>query len=87
MTPEDFQQQDIRIMASIMGVETVIVAPVQSFGHYNYRQIEWNRRFVEIYDQNAEGEWTVDYARIDETEEIVPIPNLAKDQEESSARV
>jgi inward rectifier potassium channel len=70
MTPGDFQQQDIRIMASIVGVDTVIVAPVQSFGHYHHKEIQWNRRFVEIYDQSAEGEWTVDYARIDETEEL-----------------
>jgi len=70
MTPEGFQQQDVRIVASIVGVDTVIVAPVQSFGDYNYEQIEWNRRFVEIYDQNEEGEWTVDYARIDETEDM-----------------
>ena len=86
MTPEDFQQQDIRIIASIVGVDTVIVAPVQSFGDYNYDQIEWNRRFVEIYDQNEEGQWTVDYARIDETEDIAPIQNPAKEQEESGVR-
>jgi inward rectifier potassium channel len=84
ITPEDFQQQDIRIIASIVGVDTVIVAPVQSFGDYNYEQIEWNRRFVEIYDQNEEGQWTVDYARIDETEDIAPIRNLASDQEEQA---
>jgi inward rectifier potassium channel len=71
-TPEEFQQQDILIMASIVGVDTVIVAPVQSSGHYHHKEIQWNRRFVEIYDQSAEGEWTVDYARIDETEEIGP---------------
>jgi len=47
MTPEGFQQQDVRIVASIVGVDTVIVAPVQSFGDYNYEQIEWNRRFVD----------------------------------------
>src|SRR6202047_2078948 len=86
MTPKEFQQQDIRIIASIVGVDTVIVAPVHSFGDYNYDQIEWNRRFVEIYDQNEEGEWTVDYARIDETEVIAPIQNLAKEQEESGVR-
>jgi inward rectifier potassium channel len=85
MTREDFQQQDIRILASIVGVDTVIVAPVESFGDYNYDQIEWNRRFVEIYDQNEEGQWTVDYARIDETESITPIQNLAKDLEEQAA--
>ena len=74
MTPEDFRQQDVRIIASILGVDTVIVAPVQSFGDYNYDQIEWNRRFVEIYDQNEEGQLTVDYARIDETEDFAPPP-------------
>jgi inward rectifier potassium channel len=86
MTPEDFQQQDIRLIASIVGVDTVIVAPVESFGDYNYEQIEWNRRFVEIYDQNEEGKWTVDYARIDETEDIAPNQNLAKEHEKSGVR-
>jgi inward rectifier potassium channel len=84
MTPESFQQQDIRFVASIIGVDTVIVAPVQSFGDYGYDQIEWNRRFVEIYDQNEKGEWTVDYGRIDETEDAVPIENLPKKQEEQA---
>jgi inward rectifier potassium channel len=78
MTPEDFQQQDIRIVVSIVGVDNVIVAPVQSFADYNYDQIEWNRRFVEIYAQNEAGEWTVDYARIDEIENIAPIQNRLK---------
>ena len=76
MTPEHFKQQDIRILASIVGVETVIAAPIQSAFDYNYEQIQWNRRFAEIYDQNEAGDWTVDYARIDETEAIT-----TKDQE------
>jgi inward rectifier potassium channel len=75
MTPEDFQRLDFHIIASIVGVDTVIVAPVESFGDYNFDQIEWNRRFVEIYDQNKEGEWTVDYGRIDETEDFLPMQN------------
>src|SRR5580700_1497935 len=76
LTPEDSQKQDIRILTSIVGVDTVIVAPVQSLRDYNYDQIEWNRRFVEIYDQNNEKEWTVDYGRIDETEDIPPMDKL-----------
>jgi inward rectifier potassium channel len=84
MSPESFQQQDIRFFASIVGVDTVIVAPVQSYGDYNYDQIEWNRRFVEIYDQNEKGEWTVDYGRIDETEDAAPIEKLPKEQEEQT---
>ena len=85
LTPEDSQKQDIRILASIVGVDTVIVAPVQSLRDYNYDQIEWNRRFVEIYDQNEAGDWTVDYARIDETEDITPSQKVAKTQEERAA--
>jgi inward rectifier potassium channel len=73
MTAEDFRQQGVRIVASIVGVDTVIVAPVQSLWDYNDEQIQWNRRFVEIYDQNEEGHWTVDYARIDDTEEFTPV--------------
>src|SRR6202023_350343 len=38
MTTGDFQQQDIRIIASIVGVDTVIVAPVQSSGDYSNDQ-------------------------------------------------
>ena len=82
MTPEDFQQQDVRILASIVGVDTVIVAPVQSLRDYNYDQFEWNRRFVEIYSESQEGDWTVDYGRIDETEDCAPIRSSAKNQEE-----
>jgi hypothetical protein len=52
----------------------------------NYDQIEWKRRFVEIYDQNKEGDWTVDYARIDETEELTPFQNPAKNQDQNSLR-
>src|SRR5580692_9662580 len=70
LTPEDFQQHDVRIVASIVGVDSVIVAPVQSATDYHYDQIEWNRRFVEIYDQTQEHEWSVDYGRIDETEDV-----------------
>ena len=86
MTPEDFQQQDVRILASIVGVDTVIVAPVQSLRDYNYDQIEWNRRFVEIYHENEEGDWTVDYGRIDETEDT-PIQSPAINQEEAISKV
>jgi hypothetical protein len=84
MTPEDFEKQEVRIIASLVGVDTVIVAPVQSLKDYNYDQIEWKRRFVEIYDQNKEGDWTVDYATIDETEELTPFQKPAKNQDQNS---
>src|SRR3984957_11918591 len=70
LTAEDFQRHDVRSVASIVGVDSVIVAPVQSAADYHYDQIEWNRRFVEIYEQTKEHEWSVDYGRIDETEDV-----------------
>jgi inward rectifier potassium channel len=85
MTSEDFRQLDVRIIASIVGVDTVIVAPVQSFGDYNDDQIEWNRRFVEIYHQSKENEWTVDYGRIDETEEMPPVQSPVEGLKEQAA--
>ncbi|MEY2614676.1 MAG: inward rectifier potassium channel [Verrucomicrobiota bacterium] len=84
LTPDDFEKQEVRIIASLVGVDTVIVAPVQSLRDYNYDQIEWKRRFVEIYDQNEEGDWTVDYARIDETEELPPFQHPTKNQDQNS---
>ena len=73
MSSEDFRRLDVRIMASIVGVDTVIVAPVQSHSDYYYDQIKWDRRFVEIYSQSKEHQWTVDYGRIDETEDLASI--------------
>src|ERR1700722_9307249 len=73
MTSEDFRRLDVRIMASIVGVDTVIVAPVQSHSDYYYDQIKWDRRFVEIYGQSKEHQWTVEYGRIDETEDLAAI--------------
>jgi inward rectifier potassium channel len=78
LTPEDFPRMDVRVLASIVGVDSVIVAPVQSGVSYNYDEIEWNRRFVEIYDQTKENEWTVDYGRIDETEDLPPEQQIAR---------
>jgi inward rectifier potassium channel len=71
MTPEDFVKSDTRLMASIVCIDTVIPAPVQSATDYSYEDILWNRRFVEIYSETSGGRFTVDYSRIHDTEEAV----------------
>jgi inward rectifier potassium channel len=68
--PEDLKDSDTRLMASIVCIDTVIPAPVQSVTDYTYEDILWNRRFVEIYTQTDDGRLTVDYGRIHETEEV-----------------
>jgi inward rectifier potassium channel len=55
-------------MTSIVCVDTVIPAPVQSAADYTYDDILWNRRFVEIYTETAEGRLAVDYGRFHDTE-------------------
>ena len=84
MTAEDFERHDVRIIVSIVAIDTVIPAPIESAGDYNYDHIEWGRRFVEIYQENEQHQWTVDYGRIDETEDSVAPQNLAKDPEEQA---
>lgn len=59
-------------MVSVVGVETVIPAAVQTYRDYLARDVQFGRRFVDIYTESENGTLTVDYARIDETE---PVPN------------
>ena len=69
MDSEDLKDSDTRLMASIVCIDTVIPAPVQSATDYSYNEILWNRRFVEIYAETDDGRLTVDYGRIHDTEE------------------
>ena len=71
MNAEDLKKSDARLMASIVCIDTVIPAPVQSATDYTYEDILWNRRFVEIYTETPDGRLTVDYGRIHDTEEVV----------------
>jgi inward rectifier potassium channel len=68
MDAEDLQRSDSRLIASIVCIDTVIPAPVQSATDYTSDEILWNRRFVEIYQEDAGGRLTVDYGRLHDTE-------------------
>jgi inward rectifier potassium channel len=68
MTQKDLQNSDTRLMASVVCIDTVIPAPVQSASDYSYEDILWNRRFVEIYTETPDGRLIVDYGRIHDTE-------------------
>ena len=69
MTPESLRECDARFMASIVCIDPVIPAPVQSAADYSCDDILWNRRFVEIYQVTPDGRFSVDYGRVNETEE------------------
>lgn len=67
----DLQRDDSRFAASIVCIDTVIPAPVQSHYMYTWRDIRVNHRFVEVYNFINDNALAVDYGRIHGTE---PIP-------------
>jgi inward rectifier potassium channel len=69
MTAEDLQKSDTRILASIVCIDTVIPAPVQSQHFYTWRDIHFGRRFVEMYSDVDDTHMTVDYGLLHETED------------------
>lgn len=77
-TPASLEASDTRLMASVVCVETVIPAAVQSQQDYHWRDIRFGQRFVEIYHELDDGRLTVDYGRLHETEPAISRP-LASD--------
>ena len=76
LTVADMERDESRFSASIVCIDTVIPAPVQSHYGYTWRDIRQNHRFVEVYNEIDANALTVDYGRIHSTESI-PRPGLA----------
>lgn len=72
LTLADMERDDCRFAASIVCIDTVIPAPVQSHYAYTWKDIRVNHRFVEIYSMIDDNSLTVDYGRLHGTE---PVPN------------
>jgi inward rectifier potassium channel len=71
--PADFEKQRMRFLASVVCIDTVIPASVQSQKYYTWRDVQFDRRFVEIYTSEEEEDLlTVDYGRFHETEDMPP---------------
>jgi inward rectifier potassium channel len=70
LNSEDLKLTDSRMLVSIVCVDPVIQAPVQSQTEYVHEQIAWNRRFAEIYTEDDVGRYTVDYSKFDDTVEL-----------------
>ena len=58
------------LVASVVGIDPVIPAAVQTQQDYTWRDIEFGQRFVEVYTQLGDGKLTVDYGRLHETEPV-----------------
>jgi inward rectifier potassium channel len=71
-TSESLEAERALFFVSVVGIDPVIAAEVQTQKDYTFRDIEFGRRFVEIYKE-SEGRrrrLTVDYRRLHDTEPI-----------------
>jgi inward rectifier potassium channel len=67
-TPASLEASRALLVASVVGVETVIPASVQIQQDYIWSDIHFGERFVDVYTDHGDGRLTVDYARLHETE-------------------
>ena len=68
-TPESLETEHALFFVSVVGIDPVIAAEVQTQKDYSWRDINFGHRFVEIYTQEG-GRLTVDYGRLHETEPV-----------------
>jgi inward rectifier potassium channel len=69
-TPESLATSRVVLIASVVGIDPVIPASVQTQMDYTWREVKFGERFVEIYTDNGEGRLTVDYGRLHDTEPV-----------------
>ena len=67
-TAESLKDSRALFIVSVVGIDPVIAASVQTQKDYNSRDIQFGRRFVEIYTEHGGGRLTVDYGRLHDTE-------------------
>jgi len=73
LTQQDLKLADSRMLASVICVDPIIQAPVQSLTEYVHDQIAWKRRFAEIYTEDSIGRYTVDYGKFHDTIDAVSV--------------
>src|ERR1041385_1489756 len=67
-TPELLKAGRALFLVSVVGIDPVIAASVQTQKDYSWRDIKFGYRFVEIYTEHGGGRLTVDYGRLHDAE-------------------
>ncbi len=67
-TVESLEASRALFLVSVVGIDPVLAASVQTQKDYAWRDIKFGRRFVEIYTEHGGGRLTVDYGRLHDTE-------------------
>ncbi|HMH02981.1 MAG TPA: ion channel [Candidatus Udaeobacter sp.] len=69
-TLESLESSRILFIVSVVGIDPVIAAAVQTQKDYSWRDVRFGERFVEIYTEHGGGRLTVDYGRLHDTEQV-----------------
>src|SRR5260370_19708249 len=69
-TAESLSASRALFIVSVVGIDPVIAASVQTQKDYSWRDIQFGHRFVEIYTEHGGGRLTVDYGRLHDTEPV-----------------
>jgi inward rectifier potassium channel len=71
-TIESLEAERALFFVSVVGIDPVIAAEVQTQKDYTWRDVLFGHRFVEIYNEDKSGErrLTVDYGRLHDTEPV-----------------
>ena len=69
-TAESLEASRVLFIISVVGIDPVIAAAVQTQQDYTWRDVRFGERFVEIYTELGEGRLTVDYGRLHDTEPV-----------------
>ena len=67
-TIESLEASRALFVVSVVGIDPVLAASVQTQKDYSWRDVRFGERFVEIYTEHGGGQLTVDYGRLHETE-------------------
>ena len=69
-TLESLEASRAVFVASVVGIDPVIPAAVQTQYDYTWRDVRFGERFVEIYSESGDRKLTVDFGRLHDTEPI-----------------
>ena len=67
-TPESLESNRVLFIVSVVGIDPVIAAAVQTQQDYSWQDVRFGERFVEMYTEHGGGRLTVDYGRLHDTE-------------------
>ena len=70
VTPELLESGRVLFIVSVVGIDPVIAAAVQTQKDYSWRDVRFGERFAEIYTEHGGGRLTVDYGRLHDTEQV-----------------